>query len=169
MIKNNSFRETKRYQVAMINYPPFVAAIGLTLIVRMPKAISDISSLRGIPPQSTCKQMINLSKGGNYSAVSYRAGTFTEQSARIIILNVHKLCNTRSRVKDKEQWIKTRISLPNQSYFYSDDDMAKYATLIFGLSRQEEHTGSQPLNPHVRLSHHASKGLHQPCNFKWGN
>ena len=131
IIKNNSFHETKRYQVAMINYPPVVAATGLTLILQLPKAISDISSLRGIPPQSTSKQMINLLKGGNYRAVSYRVGTFTEQWARIIILNVHKLCDIRSRVKDKEQWIKTGISLPNRSYFYSDHDMAKYATLIF--------------------------------------
>ena len=115
----------------MIDYPPVVAATGLTLILQPPKAISDISSLRGIPPQSTSKQMINLLKGGNYSTVSYRPGTFTEQLARIIILNVHKHCHIRSRVKDKEQWIKTGISLPNQSYFYSDDDMAEYATLIF--------------------------------------
>lgn len=99
IIKNYSFRETKRYEVAMIDYPPVVAATGLTLILQLPKAISDISSLRGIPPQSTSKQMINLLKGGNYSTVSYRAGTFTEQRARIIILNVHKHCHIRSLVE----------------------------------------------------------------------
>ena len=74
--------------------------------------------------------MIDLLKDGNYSAVSCRAGTFTEQLARII-LNVHKLREIRSRVKDEEQWIKTGISLPNRSCSSSDDDMTKYATLIF--------------------------------------
>ena len=113
----------------MINYPPIVAASGLTLIPRKPKTISDVSSLRCIPPQSTCEQMIDLLKGGNYGAVSCRAGTFTEQVARII-LNVHELRDIRSRVKE-EEWIKTGISLPNRTCSYSGDDMIKYTTLIF--------------------------------------
>ena len=114
----------------MINYPPIVAASGLTLIPRKPKTITNVLSLRGIPSQSTCEQMIDLLKGGNYSAISCRAGTFTEQSARII-LNIHKLRDITSRVKEEEQWIKTEITLPNRSCSNSDDDMATYATLIF--------------------------------------
>ena len=98
----------------------------------LPKTISDVSLLRSIPLQSTCEQMIDLLIDGNYSAVSCRAGTFTEQLARVI-LNVHncKLREIRSRVKDEEQWIKTGISLPTRSCSYSDDDMTKYTTLIF--------------------------------------
>lgn len=114
----------------MINYPPIVAASGLPVIPRKPKTISDVSSLRGIPLQSTWEQMIDLLKGGNYRAVSCRAVTFTEQSARII-LNVHKLGDIRSRVKEEEEWAKIGISFPNRTCSYSDDGVAKYATLIF--------------------------------------
>lgn len=64
------------------------------------------------------------------SAISCRAGTFTEQSARII-LNIHKLRDITSRVKEEERCIKTGITLPTRSCSYSDDDMTKYATLIF--------------------------------------
>ena len=115
----------------MINYPPIVAASGLTLIPRKPKTITDVLSLRGVPSQSTCEKMIDLLKDENYSAISCRAGTFTEQSARIM-LNIRKLRDITPRVKEEERWIKTGITLPNRSCSYSDDDMTKYATLIFG-------------------------------------
>ena len=74
--------------------------------------------------------MIDFFNGGNYNAISCHVGTFTEESARII-LNIHKLRDIKSRVKGEEQWIKTRITLPNPSCSYSVDDLAKYANLIF--------------------------------------
>ena len=44
--------------------------------------------------------------------------------------NVHKLHNM-CHVKEKEQWIKTGITPSNQSCSYPQDDMTKYANLIF--------------------------------------
>ena len=74
--------------------------------------------------------MIDLFNGGNYSAISCHLGTFTEQSAKTI-LNIHKLRTIKSRVKEEEQWIKKRIAPPNPSCSYSEDDIAKFANLIF--------------------------------------
>ena len=105
-------------------------AAGLTLISQKPKRVTDVLSLQGIPPQSPCEQMIELFNGGNYSAISCRLGTFTEQSARII-LNIHKLRDIKSRVKEEQQWIKNGITLPHPSCSYSEEDITKYATLIF--------------------------------------
>lgn len=40
-------------------------ADGLTLIAWKPERVMDVLSLQGIPPQSTCEQLIELLSGGN--------------------------------------------------------------------------------------------------------
>ena len=71
--------------------------------------------------------MIDLFKGGDYSAVSCQLGTFTDQSAQII-LKIHKLRDIKSCVMEIEQWIKNGITLPHPTCSYSEDDMTNYAT-----------------------------------------
>lgn len=147
IVEDNTFESTTRYEAASLEYPKIIWTTRMTFLSKQPKTSTDVINLSRMPSQSSCQEMKDLCKGGNYVGVSCDLGTLTLESIEVV-LDIHRLRDVKSDVLKEEKWLTKEINVPSATCSYSKEHLASHFDKIFNTP-----------NNHSVLTHHRGDWL----------